>query len=196
MGNINSQKIKELKQSIIPEQEKSPNINKITNKVYLGNLSGTKEFTYFKAEGITHILSILGSDDFEFKSPPEIEGLNLIRKQIKVDDNANENIIQYFGECIDYIEESEKVYVHCIAGVSRSSSVVIAYFIWKYQCTYKLAFNFINEIRKIAPNKGFVDQINMFEKLLKKNGYDYKSINYSGIKVKQFKGVKDLKGDI
>lgn len=196
MGNVNDPKIIQSKISLKPEKAKSENINKITNKIYLGNLSGAKDYSYFKTEGITHILSILGSDDYEPQEPPEMKELNFTRKLITVDDNANANLIQYFGECIDFIEEGEKVYVHCIAGVSRSSSIVIAYLLWKYQCGYKMVYNYINEKRQIKPNKGFVEQLNTFENLLKKNNYDYKSINYSGITVKQFKNVKNIKEDI
>ena len=43
---------------------------------------------------------------------------------------------QFFKECIEFIENATKIYIHCMAGVSRSPTIVIAYLMW----TQKMKF--------------------------------------------------------
>ena len=59
-------------------------------------------------------------DSYEFK-----------QKIIEVDDDYRANIIQYFNECILFIEGNDKIFIHCAAGMSRSPTIVIAYLMWK-----------------------------------------------------------------
>ncbi len=47
--------------------------------------------------------------------------------------------------------------IKCGAGVSRSSTIVIAYLIWKKKLSFEEAFNFVKENRSvICPNSGFI----------------------------------------
>ena len=59
------------------------------------------------------------------------------------------------------------VLVHCVAGVSRSASVVIAYLMWKNKMNFESAFRIVRQGRPIVePNSNFVNQLKSFEKLL------------------------------
>ena len=114
--------------------------------------------------------------------PKEIE-----HKLIKIDDLPRENIIKYFGECLLFIEGDKKVLVHCIAGASRSATIIIAYLMWKKQLNYIESYNILEKIRPIVyPNYGFVRQLKMFDKLLKKNKYNISMINFQSIKYPRF----------
>ena len=62
---------------------------------------------------------------------------------------------------IDFINNAHRnkrsVLVHCIQGISRSVSFVIAYLIFMNGFDYKKAENFVKSRRKIAcPNNGFM----------------------------------------
>ena len=57
-------------------------------------------------------------------------------KVLEVLDNEDEDLLSHFGELAAFLEDvltvrKKRVYVHCAAGVSRSASVVVAYFMWK-----------------------------------------------------------------
>ena len=101
-------------------------------------------------------------------------------------DFTDENIFKYFKECIQFIENSKKIYIHCMAGVSRSASIVIAYLMYKEHKNY---FQIYTEVKKkrnvIRPNFGFVFQLKYFENLLKDNNYDLKKIDFENIDMKE-----------
>ena len=55
--------------------------------------------------------------------------------------------------------------VHCAAGISRSSSTVIAYLMKKFGWTYVKAYGFVRGKRPvISPNNGFIRQLRNYER--------------------------------
>jgi hypothetical protein len=130
-----------------------PEIDKINEKVYLGNYDGQKQREFLKSEGITHIIVCaiglfrLFPEDFTYLYLP-------------LEDSVSEKITSYFEETFNFIESSQKVYVHCQAGISRSASIVIAYFIRKYLISVDQAFALVAQKRPcIYPNLGFQKQL-------------------------------------
>ena len=54
--------------------------------------------------------------------------------------------------------------IHCNLGISRSSSILIAYLIAKYKLCLYSSFNFVKDKRlQIAPNYSFLRQLKQFE---------------------------------
>ncbi len=140
-------------------------IDKITDKVFLGNEEGGLNKEKLKELGVTHIL-ICGLDLHKFH-PKEFT-----YKHFLIDDHPNEDLKKYFRESLMFMDSSKKVYVHCWAGVSRSASIVIAYIMWKNKYNYEEAYSFVKERREwINPNEGFISQLKEFEQILKNNEY-------------------------
>ena len=161
------------------EQISSDFIDKITDKIYLGDIDGASDFDYFSKENITSVLSIIN------KYPPDYtEKPNINHKLINIDDLDNENIIKYFKECIEFIEKADKIFIHCMCVVSRSATIVIAYLMWKTHCSYYDAYFFVKNRRPfIDPNDGFIKQLKIFEELLKKNDFDLNKIDFNSISI-------------
>ena len=156
-------------------------INQIEDNIWLGNTFAAANITDLKEKGITKILSLMdgNSSNFSYKE----QGFN--QKIINIMDYDTENIIQYFGECINFIKGEEKVFVHCAAGESRSATIVIAYLMWKKKMSFDKAYNLVKEKRsRIYPNFGFRQQLQMFEKLLYENGFNLSNIYFRSIKWK------------
>ena len=175
-------KMKEIKKLEDLDKEKeqgvSYNIDKITDKIYLGSIKGLSEVDYLKKENIDSILSIIN------ESPKVNIDKNINHKTIDIDDLFSENIIKYFKECIDFIEKNGKIFIHCTCGVSRSASIVIAYLMWKTHSSFNDTYLFIKKRRpEIDPNNGFRKQLNIFQKLLEDNNYDLDKINFELIKI-------------
>ena len=153
-------------------------IDEIIENLYLGNFSASENIQQLKGLGIKKVLSVIDFNDF-----PNYKDENIIHKSVEVSDFDYQNIIQYFGECLNFIKGEEKILVHCMAGASRSATIVIAYLMWIQKMKFDDALNFVKSKRPIVdPNEGFREQLKIFEKLLEDNNYDIDKINFSEIK--------------
>ena len=152
-------------------------IDEITDKLYLGDLLGAFNVEKLKSLGIKKVLSVIIGTFSKYK-----ESDNIIQKTIWVNDVPWQNIIKYFGECLNFIKGDDKVLVHCAAGVSRSASIVIAYIMWDKKMSFEEAFEFVKSKRNIGPNNGFIEQLKLFEKELIEKNYDINKIKFEEIK--------------
>ena len=84
---------------------------------------------------------------------------------VSIQDDPSANLLKFLHECCDFIHNHDgPVFVHCVAGVSRSASVCIAYLIKYHLMTADQAFAVVHCARPIIrPNNGFVQQLKYFE---------------------------------
>ena len=90
---------------------------------------------------------------------------------VSMDDECTYDISKDFVQCIDFIkaaqEEKQAILIHCMAGVSRSATVTIAYFMQQHKMSLKDAAAFVFKKRPIVfPNVGFIKHLMEFEKKL------------------------------
>ena len=164
-------------------------LDEIIENLYLGNFSASVDIGRLKELGIKKVLTVM-----DYKNEPNYNPEEIIHKRFDVYDFDNQNIIQYFGECLNFIKGEEKILVHCMAGASRSATIVIAYLMWIQKMKYDDALNFVKSKRLIVyPNDGFQKQLQIFEKLLEDNNYDIDKINFSEIKLEP---IDDFNDDI
>ena len=150
----------------------------IPNFLYLGNSASSRDIQKLKELGIKKVLTVM-----DFGAPSYTDKDNIIHKKISIADTYFENIIKYFGECLNFIKGKEKILVHCMAGASRSATIVIAYLMWSQKMSYSKALSFVKDKRFIIfPNPGFRDQLQVFEKNLIQNEYDIDKIKFDLIK--------------
>ena len=156
----------------------------IPNKLYLGNNESAKNLEILQKHNITSIL-ICGYFLSEF-FPGQF-----IYKTLEIQDNEYEIIINSLIKGIEFIESNKTVLVHCREGISRSSTIVIGYIMYKEKKSYNEAENFVREKKDdIKPNENFVKQLKEFEDIIKVCKYDIKMIkefcrNFTGNKYKQ-----------
>ena len=157
--------------------ERYSDMNEIIDNLYLGNFFAAKDADYLKKVGIEKVLTVM--DD----ACPRYKEKDFVHKIYSVDDYSGQNIIQYFGECLKFIKGNQKTLVHCMAGASRSATIVIAYLMWTLKMKFSDALEYTTKIRPIVyPNAGFKEQLKMFEKLLIDNKYDIDKIDFKEIK--------------
>lgn len=150
-------------------------MNKITEGLYLCNCKAATDVQLLKETGITHILRVARED-----VGPMFQN-EFIYKLLEMRDIPEQNIIAHFEEAHAFInsalkknsngEVKGKVLVHCHAGVSRSSTIVISYLMRKYiNFSLNDALKFVKSKRPIIkPNKGFMKQLQKYEDKLKKD---------------------------
>ena len=150
----------------------------IDGQIWLGNLAAAQNIQALQDRGIIKVLTVMNGSNLKYN----IED-GFIHKKVEVVDLGDQNIIQYFGECLNFIEGEERVLVHCSAGASRSATIVIAYLMWAKRMRYEKASEGVRNKRYVVcPNFGFREQLKLFERLLIANNYDIYRINFKAIR--------------
>ncbi|XP_042381231.1 dual specificity protein phosphatase 1-like [Zingiber officinale] len=140
---------------------------KIEEGLFLGSVGAALNKPALKNLNITHILTVAKSLDPAF--PDEF-----IYKKIDVFDTPGTELDKHFDECFNFIDEARSsggsVLVHCFAGMSRSVTIVLAYLMKKNHITLREALSLVRGKRpRVAPNHGFLTQLENFEKSLRVN---------------------------
>ena len=149
----------------------------IPNFLYISSYNATKNLELLEKNKITHIINC-AADFCEnvFEQENKFTYLSFYLK-----DHVLENIECIFYECIKFIENVKekggRVLVHCIQGISRSVSIVMAYIIFTKKVTYDKAFNLVQSKREISsPNFGFSIQLQNFYTRLYEDPSKYRYI--------------------
>ncbi len=133
----------------------------ILDFLYLGNWENSKDLDHLQKIGITHICNM--AKEIKHEHDPRFKYL-----EISLEDVIDENISKYFditNEHIDNVlKQNEKILVHCIMGISRSTTIVIAYLMNHFKLSLHEAYDFVKEKRPIiSPNVGFINQLKDYE---------------------------------
>jgi len=148
----------------ITSKSKCSTASQITENLILGSEYDAKDPEIYKKFNITKVLTIM-SDDFTL--PDSIKCIlkpeNI--KFIKLNDTTCSDISTHFREAIEFMEtEGDICLVHCRAGISRSSTLIMAYLMEKNSWSLNEAFTFTKSKRScVAPNFGFLGQLQKFE---------------------------------
>ena len=133
--------------------------------LYLGNISAAEDVSNLRKLKIKAVLTVAS---YTYLSYNKSEIPN--HRIIPADDYESFDLSVYFTDGIDYLEknlDSSNVLCHCLAGVSRSATLVIAYLMKKNKWKFAKALEFVRDKRRIVhPNQGFVRQLLAFEKQL------------------------------
>lgn len=137
--------------------------SRIIDHVYVGNDAVAKNLEVLRENRITHVLNSAGfvcpeyfKDDFGYKT-------------LWLRDNPTEDITSILYNVFDYLEDVReqggRVLVHCYHGVSRSTSLVIAYIMWREKKSFEDAFQYVKAARGVTnPNMGFAFQLILCQK--------------------------------
>ena len=99
-------------------------MNKILDNLWLGDMSAAYNKILLKRYGVTHILTVASG------IPPKYPS-NFTYKVVTILDSPSANLKAHFQSCIKWLKQATEqggtILVHCFAGVSRSTTIVIAY---------------------------------------------------------------------
>lgn len=138
-------------------------IHEISDGLYLSGARAIK-VTKLKSLGITCIVNAT----IELPNLP-IDNVEYVK--ISIEDSPYSNLGVYFDRVADKIEEVRRkngaVLVHCVAGISRSASLCIAYLIKHKRMSLRKAYQHVKMRRQIIrPNPGFFRQLVEYENRL------------------------------
>ncbi|OMO81604.1 hypothetical protein COLO4_23487 [Corchorus olitorius] len=132
--------------------------SRIADHIYLGSDAVAKNREVLRKNGITHVLNCVG-----FVCPEYFKN-DLVYKTLWLQDSPSEDITSILYDVFDYFEDVReqggRVLVHCCQGVSRSTSLVIAYLMWREGQSFEDAFHYVKSARGVTnPNTGFAFQL-------------------------------------
>ncbi|CAD7006179.1 unnamed protein product [Ceratitis capitata] len=135
-------------------------MNKVLPGLYVGNYRDSKDQQQLDKHQITHIIAI---HDSPRRLLPDKHYLCVMAA-----DTPDQNLSQYFSVCNDFIHAARlregNVLIHCLAGMSRSVTVAVAYIMTATNLSWKEALKVVRAGRAVAnPNIGFQTQLQEFE---------------------------------
>ena len=130
--------------------------------LYIGSCDAAANREVLQTNGITHILNV--AIDLENRFAADT---SLTYKSLPIFDMPEQDIEQYFDITNKFIDDSlasgkGAVLVHCMAGVSRSATIVAAYLMKETVMTAEQAVAKVRETRWVMPNAGFLKQLKSY----------------------------------
>ena len=119
-----------------------------------------------RATGLTHVLTVISYDEIADRNIEVPDGLSWTI--IPIEDDRETNIYPYFMDAIKLIEDvlnnGGRILVHCMGGISRSPSIIIAYIMWRLKLRLTAAIEYVKDRREcINPNWTFYGDLVRFE---------------------------------
>ncbi|XP_058148299.1 dual specificity protein phosphatase 9 [Dasypus novemcinctus] len=139
----------------------------ILPNLYLGSARDSANLESLARLGIRYILNVTPNLPNLFEKNGDFH-----YKQIPISDHWSQNLSQFFPEAIAFIDEALSqncgVLVHCLAGVSRSVTVTVAYLMQKLHLSLSDAYDLVKRKKSnVSPNFNFMGQLLDFERSLR-----------------------------
>ncbi|XP_065178948.1 dual specificity protein phosphatase 7-like [Sycon ciliatum] len=147
------------------EQVKQGQLSEVLPGVFLGDWTSAKSRDAMIKFGITDVFNVTSDLPNTFETDEE---LNITYDRYAAEDVASGSLTPHFERAFYSIDQilSRKgcVLVHCLAGKSRSPTIVLAYIMRTKKWGFDKAYDFVKERRRnIEPNMGFLSQLMKFE---------------------------------
>ncbi|XP_003725447.1 tyrosine-protein phosphatase vhp-1 isoform X2 [Strongylocentrotus purpuratus] len=153
-----------LSQPCLPVTNTGP--TRVLGFLYLGSQQDVMSEECLKNYGINYVLNVSRSCPIpEFLPQTHFH-------RIPVRDNHGEKILPWFDEALEFIDKvrsaNGSVIVHCLAGISRSPTVAIAFIMRYLNMNVDEAYKYVKEKRAtISPNFNFLGQLLEYEKIIR-----------------------------
>lgn len=144
----------------------------IENKLYLGDIIDANNEKFIIDNNVTTIICTAKEGKINNTK-------NIGVYYFDIDDSVVFNLYEYFDFITKLIDERMEhkgsVIVNCICGISRSSTIVIAYLMKYCDLILKIALKEVHHVRPyILPNENFIRQLLKYEnEIFGKNSVTY-----------------------
>nr|XP_045010777.1 dual specificity protein phosphatase 8 isoform X2 [Jaculus jaculus] len=144
----------------------SVGLTRILPHLYLGSQKDVLNKDLMTQNGISYVLNASNS----CPKPDFICESRFMR--IPINDSYCEKLLPWLDKSIEFIDKAKlsscQVIVHCLAGISRSATIAIAYIMKTMGMSSDDAYRFVKDRRpSISPNFNFLGQLLEYERSLK-----------------------------
>ncbi|XP_069044982.1 dual specificity protein phosphatase 13A [Lepisosteus oculatus] len=138
-------------------------VDEVWPNLYIGNVAIAQDRKALQKMGVTHILNAAHSKQGSI-GDQAFYGEKIQYFGIPADDSPDFDLSVYFKPTACFIHKAlkktdGKVLVHCIMGMSRSASLVLAYLMLHQRLSLSEAIQHIIQKRAIYPNRNFLKQL-------------------------------------
>ncbi|XP_050733103.1 dual specificity protein phosphatase 7-like isoform X2 [Eriocheir sinensis] len=134
--------------------------------LYLGNAQNSGDRDALNRHKIRYIINVTPNLPNVFDECGSFKYM-----KIPIADHWSQNLASFFPKAIQFIDEAREsgvgVLVHCLAGISRSVTITVAYLMYKEKLNLEEAYEYVR-VKKanIAPNFNFMGQLQDFQQQL------------------------------
>uniref|UniRef100_A0A8C5HB59 Dual specificity protein phosphatase n=1 Tax=Gouania willdenowi TaxID=441366 RepID=A0A8C5HB59_GOUWI len=166
--------VSELHELLLTDRKPTGHVNQVWPNLYIGNEVAARDKGLLFTLGITHIVNAAhhggghdpgsGISFFCVNTGPRFyRDINVDYYGVEADDATDFILSPYFYPTARYIRAAlamgGRVLVHCLMGVSRSATLVLAYLMIVEGLRLQEAAAAVREHRDICPNPGFLQQL-------------------------------------
>ncbi|XP_035664687.1 dual specificity protein phosphatase 19-like [Branchiostoma floridae] len=137
-------------------------LDAVTPGLFISNRSSAEDPLLLEYHGITQIINMAVQE-----TDCPVRGVRYLH--FPIEDFVTEDITGYLEEVTKCIKDEEdrggRTLVHCLAGISRSATVCLAYLLKYRHMSLAGAYMFLKHSRPcVLPNKGFHRQLELLER--------------------------------
>uniref|UniRef100_A0A4X2L2F0 Dual specificity protein phosphatase n=1 Tax=Vombatus ursinus TaxID=29139 RepID=A0A4X2L2F0_VOMUR len=166
--------VSEIEQLLRTGRVSCSRVDEVWPNLFIGDAAtANNRFELWKL-GITHVLNA-AHGGLCCQGGPDFYGSCVSYLGVPAHDLPDFNISAYFSSAADFIHNAlltpgAKVLVHCVVGISRSATLVLAYLMLRQGLTLRQAVNSVKQRRWIFPNSGFLKQLCQLDRQLQGAG--------------------------
>lgn len=153
--------------------------HEIEDGIFIGNIKSvigdylTKQSDVLDILNIKVVISALSEEEYDDNMVAKEDFPDIEWHRLVISDDDNEKIAPYFSSVYNWIKasnlENKNIFIHCLGGLSRSPTLVIAYLMIEHRWNFEESYNFVKTKRPyISINSGFINQLKELEYKLKK----------------------------
>ena len=134
-------------------------------KLWIGNFKPSDDINFLKQNKINFVVTAMPKI---CASKPIYAECGISQMIADTEDTPGCNISVYFENAYNFIEnglQNGNVLSHCGAGISRSTTMALAWYIKKHKATFNQGLELFRKKRPICtPNSGFTAQLKEWER--------------------------------
>ncbi|KAH8278801.1 hypothetical protein KR018_009757, partial [Drosophila ironensis] len=147
----------------VEEHTPFPGLSRLTPSLILCGAAAVVP-AYMDKLGVSCVINVAP----ELPDTPLSSTKSPVYLRINAQDRSEVDLSQHFDEVADLIEEVRLsggcTLIHCVAGVSRSASLCLAYLMKHAGMSLREAYKHVQSIRpQVRPNSGFFQQLRKYE---------------------------------
>ncbi|XP_013863123.1 dual specificity phosphatase DUPD1 [Austrofundulus limnaeus] len=170
-GRYETPSASELHRLMWTKKGSSNHLDEVYPRIYIGDMYAAKDKRTLQCHHISHVLNAAHGKFNVNTGPSFYRDTSITYHGVEAFDMPSFDLSPFFYPAANFMKNAlssptGKVFVHCAMGLSRSSTLVLAYLMIHEHMTLAGAIKAVSANRNISPNEGFLEQLRNLDKKL------------------------------